>query len=412
MNMKKLQCLILCISLAAVLVACGGESAESSHPVVQFEKVEKPAETPVEEEPVVEEEPEEEDPDVPPREGMVRDFFTNEWVEGDQNVKRPLAVMYPVNKQAQPQYGLDHVAVFYEIMEEGDMSRQMGILENWEELERIGNIRSIRDYFIYAALEYDPIIVHYGGPELYLYENGGLLNRSVRDDINNVNGVGGKMGSDGGAFFRVPEGSTSEHTAFTDGAHIQAAMEKLNYQATHRNYYTGEKHFQFAPVNEVNTLEQYGAEAKSAVEVDMAGCYPATKSALTYNESDGLYYKTLYGNKQIDAASEEQLTFKNIVIQSTYYEKRDAKGYLAFKMHDTTRDGYFITEGKMIHINWKKAATNVPEGYAEDHAADYAPTRYYDDNGEEVLFNTGRTMIFVAKEDGSFTVDGTEVSLK
>ena len=160
--MKKLQCLILCISLAAVLVACGGESAESSHPVVQFEKVEKPAETPVEEEPVVEEEPEEEDPDIPPREGMVRDFFTNEWVEGDQNVKRPLAVMYPVNKQAQPQYGLDHVAVFYEIMEEGDMSRQMGILENWEELERIGNIRSIRDYFIYAALEYDPIIVHYG----------------------------------------------------------------------------------------------------------------------------------------------------------------------------------------------------------------------------------------------------------
>ena len=400
--MKKLRVIGLGLLMAAVIAGCGGEAAqeETAHTGVQFEHVDAPVAASTEasteeEEPVVEEE----DPDLPPEEGMVRDFFTNEWVDGDQNTKRPLAVMYPVNKQAQPQYGLDKVRVFYEIMEEGDMSRQMGILEEWENLDRIGNIRSIRDYFIYAALEYDPIIIHYGGPELYLYENGGLLNPNTRSDIDNINGVGGKMGSDGGAFFRVPAGSTSEHTAFTDGEHVQAAMEKLKYQATHKGAYIGEKHFQFASAKEPNTLEKYGSEAVSAKEVDMAGSYPATKSALSYNEDDGLYYKTLYGNKQVDAESGNQLSFKNIVIQSTYYEKRDAKGYLAFKMHDTTRDGYFITEGKMIHINWKKTD-------------DYEPTRYYDDNGEEVLFNTGRTMIFVVKQDGSFTVDGEKIQLK
>ena len=109
---------------------------------------------------------EENDDDLPPKEGMVRSFFTNEWVSEEVNNKRPLAVMYPINKEAQPQYGLSNVAVFYEIMEEGSMSRQMGILEDWEKLSRIGNIRSIRDYFVQAALEYDPIIVHSGGPEL------------------------------------------------------------------------------------------------------------------------------------------------------------------------------------------------------------------------------------------------------
>lgn len=281
--MKKLRILGLGLLMTAVLAGCGAEKEEESkHVGVQFEKVETPVETPVEA-PVEEEVPEveeEEDPDLPPAEGMVRDFFTNEWVNEDQNVKRPLAVMYPINKQAQPQYGLDHVSVFYEIMEEGDMSRQMGIVEDWENLDRIGNIRSIRDYFIYAALEYDPIIIHYGGPELYLYENGGLLNRSTRDDIDNINGVGGKMGSDGGAFFRVPAGSTSEHTAFTDGEHIQSAMDKLKYQANHKSTYIGEKHFQFAPVKEPNTLEQYGAEVMDAKEINMAGSYPATKSAL------------------------------------------------------------------------------------------------------------------------------------
>ncbi len=401
MKKKYLQLLTVGVLTAAMLAGCGdsSEDADKEKGGVVFEQVAEPVGAPEEEEPA--EEMTEEEPvleDVPPAEGMVRDFFTNEWVNEDQNVKRPLAVMFPIDKEAQPQYGLDHVSVFYEIEEEGKMSRQMGIVENWEGLERIGNIRSIRDYFIYAALEYDPVIIHFGGPELYLYQTpGAVLNRNNRADVENLNGVGGKMGPEAGAFFRVPAGSTSAHTAYTDGEHVAKAMEKEGYQANHRTQYIGEPHFQFAAFNEPNTLEQY-ADAKEVKEINMAGTYPVTKSALSYNESDGLYYKTLYGNKQVDGASGEQLAFANVIIQSTYSEVRDAKGYLAFQMHDTTRDGYFFTKGRMIHVNWKKTA-------------DYEPTRYYDDNGEEVKFNTGKTMIFVAREGVYFEADGEKIEL-
>ena len=86
-----------------------------------------------------------------------------------------------------------------------------------------------------------------------------------------------------------------------------------------------------------------------------------------------------------------------MVIQRTYHEVRDDNGYLAYQMHDTTRDGYFITKGKMIHVTWEKTG-------------DFTPTTYYDDNGEEVTFNTGRTMIFVIQEKGGsfskFDVNG------
>ena len=73
--------------------------------------------------------------------------LTGEPIDPVLEKQRPIAVMYPIDEVAQPQYGLSNVDVFYEIMEEGNMSRQMGIIQNWQDLDRIGNIRSIRSYF-------------------------------------------------------------------------------------------------------------------------------------------------------------------------------------------------------------------------------------------------------------------------
>lgn len=397
--MKRVKALLLAGLVTVSLVGCGGgdDVAVTGLSIEKLEDIQDVAvETPAEEASVEEEVVDE---DAPPAEGMVRSYFTNEWVDEAVNENRPLAVMYPINKEAQPQYGLSNVAVFYEIMEEGSMSRQMGILENWENLSQIGNIRSIRDYFIYAALEYDPIIVHYGGPELYV---SGVLTGKNRpdgvDDVDNLNGVGGKpMGPDYGAFFRIPEGSTSEHTAFTDGAHVTAAIEKAGFSKTHRDKFEGQSHFNFTGYTSPNTLADY-PDAVDATEINMASSFPVTKSALTYDPEKEVYLKTLYGNKQVDALTGEQLAFSNVIIQRTYHEVRDDNGYLAYQMHDSTRDGYYITKGKMIHITWSKTA-------------DYAPTTYYDDNGQEITLNTGKTMIFIIQEKGGsfskFEVNGT-----
>lgn len=365
--MKKCSVLLLTgLACTALLFGCG-KTEEEPQEENQIE-----LENEVETETGEETEPVEES-----REGMVRNPATNEWMDESLDNQRPIAVMYPINKQAQPQYGLNKVDIFYEIMEEGDMSRQMGILTDWKELEQIGNIRSIRDYFVYAALEWDPIIVHFGGPELYVSD---IL---LRKDVENINGTGGSsMGSDYGAFFRIPAGSKSEHTAYTDSEHILSACEKADFSLEHRDEYYVKDHFQFAPENSPNTLD--GGE--EATEIDMSQAYPVTKSSLSYNPEDGLYYKTLYGQAHCDAVTGEQLAFANVIVQNTYFEVRDAKGYLAFRMHDTSgRDGYFFTQGKVIPITWTKEN-------------DYEPTRYFDEDGNEIVLNTGKTMIFVVKE--------------
>ncbi len=184
----------------------------------------------------------------------------------------------------------------------------------------------------------------------------------------------------------------------TEGSHVKSGIEKAGFSREHRDKFEGEPHFKFTNASNPNTLEDY-PDAVDATEIDMAGCFPVTKSSLKYDSDKGVYLKTLYGSAQKDALTGEQLSFANIVIQRAYHEVRDDNGYLAYQMHDNTNDGYFITKGKMIHIKWEKTA-------------DYAPTTYYDDNGNEVVFNTGRTMIFVIQLEGKsfskFKVNGTE----
>ena len=372
--MKRILPLLLAVVLVMGLFAgCGNETYET--PVITNADGENNTGDTVTEEKT---EPEEEYVDVPPAEGMVRSKLTNEWISEELADARPIAVMMPTDAAAQPQYGIGNAEILYECMEEGGVSRQMAIINDWNELERIGNVRSCRDYYLYISTEWDAIVVHFGG---VFY----MRDRIKQGDIQNISGTY----SDGtaettapgsGAFFRSKD-KASPHNAYVSGESILSAMKDLNYPKTHRVDKYEPDHFVFA--KGVNNLSD-ADNAKSAKSVDLSDCYPASKSYLEYNESDGLYYKFLHGEKQIDAATGEQLTFKNVLIQTCYWEKRDDK-YLAFQMHDVTRFGYYVTEGKYIPVRWEKTS-------------DYGPTKFYDLKGNEIEINTGKTYIAVIQE--------------
>ncbi len=88
--MKKFKTLLLAGITAAMIVGCG-ESADDAVVGISIEKLEDVA--PIVEattEVTVEEEVNE---DLPPRDGMVRSYFTNEWLDESINKNRPLAVM-------------------------------------------------------------------------------------------------------------------------------------------------------------------------------------------------------------------------------------------------------------------------------------------------------------------------------
>ena len=327
------------------------------------------------------------DEDLPPEEGMVRSALTNEWITEEQSEARPIAVMMPTDREAQPQYGIGNADVLYEVMEEGNISRQLAVIDNWQELDKIGNVRSCRLYYIPIAMEWDPIMVHFGG--VYF-----MRDRVMQSDFNNITGTY----SDGtpetpargaGAFFRSDD-KAAPHNAYVSANSLNKQIDKLGYSLTHRDEYYDPNHFVFS--NETVKLDEVeGLTVVDANVVDLSDVFPVTKSKLTYNEEDGLYYKELHGKEQIDAVTGEQLAFTNVIIQNAYYEHviepTGPSKYLTFQMHDNTRDGYYITGGKAIPITWSKV-----EG-------DYSPTKYYDDNGDEIQINTGKTYIAIAQYD-------------
>lgn len=302
--------------------------------------------------------------------------YTGEPVSTTVSTVRPIAIMMPTDKVAQPSYGISYAKVLYEVMEEGNISRQLAIIDEWQGLDKIGNIRSCREYYIHLATEWDPILIHCGG---VIY----MKDRITQDDINNLSGTSeygaGGAAPGASAFFRTSD-RKAPHNMYISASGITAQAAKLGYSLTVRPGFYNPSHFTFSPVP--NTLDQYPG-AISANNINLSNVFSYTKSALSYNPATGNYDKSIHGKAQTDGLNGQQISFANVVIQTTNWVQKDKKGYLAFDIVGSG-EGYYCTKGKAIHVTWIKTG-------------DYAPTKYYDDFGNEVLFNTGKTYIAVAQ---------------
>lgn len=385
--MKKIKIGVILAALSVILCACSNNTTDIKSPIIIDEESISVPESDEPEDTSSEAQDDDtavEDDTNPPAPGMVRSRLTNEWVDETVANTRPIAVMTPNEKAAFPQYGLSNASVIYEANVEGRMTRMLAIYEGWDSLEKIGNIRSLRTYYAYWAFEWDAFIVHYGGPSLFIND---LISQPTTQHLD-----GDAGGADAAAFYR-DSSREMPHNGYATGSGLYDAITQKDYSLSYRGL-ADENHYRFTSKAELNTLEQYGSDAQNATYIDMSGCYPLTRCYFEYDETDGLYYRSqhLSGSSDgphIDAATGEQLKFKNILVQNTKHEEIGG-GYLSFQCHDNTRDGWFFTNGKGIHVTWEKST-------------DYGATRYYDDDGNEITLNTGKTMVCIIEDGDSFT---------
>jgi len=368
-NGRNLIAALTVLAAAFVFAGCGKKEEEvlatvAAEPSTEPETTTRAAivletETTAETEP--ETKPEESDERVEV-DGKIRSYLTGEMVDVAIGNRRPLAVMMSNDKEALPQYGINQADIVYEAPVEGSMNRYMAIIEDYDNLERIGSVRSCRTYYTYLAREYDAVYAHFGQSVF------------AKPYLNNVDNINGIEGLGGAAYYRTKD-RKAPHNAYTSGEKINKAIEKFGYRTGYSDSYEG--HFKFAKGDEQVTLDN-GEMAYKVVPG-----YPMNKPWFEYQENEGVYHRFQYGAPH--KGDKGLIAVKNIIFQYVKWGYYSPSDYLDIDLH-TGNQGYYCTNGRCIKVTWKKDG-------------EFGVTRYYDPDGNEITLNKGKTWICIIGAD-------------
>ena len=298
----------------------------------------------------------------------VRSYLTGRLVPSVIGDRRPVAIMLNNIEDAMPMSGVSYADVLYECVVEGGLTRMMGVFENYDDLEKIGSVRSCRNYFVYYALELDAIYCHYG-------QSSYALPLLEQDNVNNLSGLAA-IGDT--VFYRTTD-RVAPHNAYASAKGIKKGIEEMGYRENYQSDYIGK--FTFAKDGDPNDL----SDAPSYPATHIEPGYVINKPYLEYNETDGKYYRWQYGTEHVDDLTGEQLAFDNVILQYSDWMQVDDKGYLGFDCHNGGKM-IFITRGKAVEGSW------VLLGGTQ------SAVRYYDSDNKEIVLNQGKTLIEIIQD--------------
>ncbi|MBR2708449.1 MAG: DUF3048 domain-containing protein [Bacilli bacterium] len=272
---------------------------------------------------------------------------------------RPIAVMINNNHAAWPHAGLNDAYITYEIIAEGGITRLMAIFKD-KDTSKIGSVRSSRPYYLDYALENDAIYVHFGYSE------------DARSDISslgvdNINGL-----TDESVFWRdTTLNKAREHTAFTSMEKIKAFSKDKGYDRD-----TNKKLLLKYSADEIDLSKREDASLANSIFLKYSNY---TNSSYEYDSENKVYKRSMSGVAHVDAITNEQYSYKNIIIAPLKNYSYDSYGRQKLD-NIGTFDGYYITNGYSVPITFTKESRG-------------SQTVYNYKDGSEIIFNDGNTFI-------------------
>ncbi len=297
--------------------------------------------------------------------GEIRSSLTGLWVPEEIGRKRPYAIQFSNFKTVRNQWGIGQADIVYEALVEGGITRLLAIGENYTG-DRLGSVRSSRHYFVSIADEYDAIYIHYGKTKY-------AKAKIAESKINNLDGETGI----GTTVFYRDKSMNAPHNAFTSLDRILKGIKQKGYKTEHDENF--KPHYSFY---KEDTDVTTGVTA-SRVDIKFSGY---NTPYLEYNAEDKLYYRYQFGEVHKDSNTGDQLAFKNIIIQLVKEWDIDRNDYQTMDLEDASGKGYYITNGKLVDITWKKKEAD-------------RFMRYYDASGQELTINPGKTYIALFPRD-------------
>ncbi|MCT4612330.1 MAG: DUF3048 domain-containing protein [Clostridia bacterium] len=366
------------ISLLLIISIIGGTIYSCSNKNIENKpvEVEKPKEVVdmIKLEPAIE---------IDPLEGKDINPLTGLYIDEEDVIDRPVAVMINNHNRAQPQSGVEAADIIYELPVEGEFTRLLAIYQGYKDIEKIGPVRSARHYFLYPNFDHDAVYIHYGAS---------YIARKYFTKLNTPN-INGELGyPDSELSWRDKERIKTkgmEHSAYTSGEKIEKVWKAKEFR-TNKDV---DNEFKF---NEEDT----DVEGKRADKLTLEYTdYQIAKFEYDEERKEYLRFQTTNssGNfhKHIDRETGNQLAFKNVIVQYATVKAipgdKEGRKDITLVSEGT---GYYLTNGNVMNIKWVKSANRNT-------------TIYKDLEGNELKLNAGKTFICIFDKNKKKNVEIT-----
>lgn len=315
--------------------------------------------------------------------GKMQSWLTGEWKDEAVAKRRNIAVMIPDNTPSLPQYGLSMASIVYESPVEGRFTRLMGLFEDYDDMDRIGPVRSSRRYYVDEAMAFDSIYCNWGLARPWVEE---IINSDKIDNVSQA--LAGINNGAPEAYGRVNRpGYATEFTGYLMLDGFKRAVERLGYEQNYTDRF--QYAFRFAEDDCWATYSDHpdvteiwpGGTGKNSGGY---GNYGENNVHFEYNPEDGLYYRYQYGGPHTDEYNGEQIKVRNVIFKvckgGEHFPDNPSYDYLWFDVIGENGGCYVFTNGKMITCTWNRKD-------------EFSPNVLLDADGNEVVLNQGKTWI-------------------
>lgn len=278
--------------------------------------------------------------------------LTGQEVSREESNRPILGVIIENSEEARPQTGLDSAGIVFETVTEGGITRYLALFqENMP--DQVGPIRSVRPYFVDWLMGFDTSIAHVGGSEEALQ----LINDRKAKSINEF--------FNGDLFFRTND-REAPHNVYAKTKVLTDKQEE-------------DGHKKSVAVDFMRT-EDVPNVTPTATNISINFSFDIFAVTFAYDKATNRYARSLASKPHLDAATNKQITVKNLVVLKMVGEI-NALGEGA---------GVLYKDGVSQEIKWRQNDFNTR-------------LELLDGAGNPVALNRGDTWISVIPGDGTLT---------
>lgn len=247
----------------------------------------------------------------------------------EEPTNRAVAVMVNNQKQARPQSGLHEADIVFELLAEGNITRFLALYQS-SLPERVGPVRSAREYYVNLAESYDALYVYHGAAK--------FVDALIEDrGINYLNGA--KSDNDGELFVRE-DFRVAPHNSYllVDEVYNRAQSKQYDIEMTHTSLPFIEEDDEVTGVDATHAKIEYFANSL-IVEYE-------------YDEAKEKYSRISDGERTVDLETDTEIELDNIFIIEADHEEIDDEGRRAIDLQ-SGGFGYLLQKGKVQKVQWE-----------------------------------------------------------